>query len=156
MTPRFPVQPVKIGCLHYCSLLREATLPVLVCCGCLLHACAFAVDSGVLALPPRLAYSHSGWGGGSEACGNRAFTAVEGLRLRGGGAKRSSKGRFFRNQPGRRGGGNDAHLKSIKPEDFKEDVGAGRKLSRDRKRDAALQEWMRDDPYDRPNEGQHC
>lgn len=77
------------------------------------------------------------------------------LRLRGG-VRKPPKGRAGSGQrEGGRGGGNAAHLESIDIKDFKEDVGEGRKLSRDRKRDGALQEWMRDDPFNKPTERQH-
>jgi len=80
------------------------------------------------------------------------------LRLRGGerggmrgGVRRAPRGRA----PGKRAGGNEAHLQSIDIKDFKEDIGAGRKLPRDRKRDKELQEWISDDPYNKPTEQRH-
>ena len=75
------------------------------------------------------------------------------LRLRGGGKKPFR--RFDGSRPGRRGGGNDAHMQSIDIDKFEKDIGAGRKLSRDRRRDAELQQWLRDEPYERPHEEQH-
>jgi hypothetical protein len=75
------------------------------------------------------------------------------LRLRGGGKKPFR--RVGGSGPGRRGGGNDAHMQSIDIDKFEKDIGAGRKLSRDRRRDAELQQWLRDEPYERPHEEQH-
>ena len=72
------------------------------------------------------------------------------LRLRGG-VRRAPRGRA----PGKRAGGNEAHLQSIDIKDFKKDIGAGRKLPRDRKRDKELQEWISDDPYNKPTEQRH-
>jgi hypothetical protein len=46
-------------------------------------------------------------------------------------------------------------LQSIDIKDFKKDIGAGRKLPRDRKRDKELQEWISDDPYNKPTEQRH-
>lgn len=91
---------------------------------------------------------------GCSADGSAAAAACGVLRLRGG-AKKSFGRRFGGSSSQRRGGGNDAHMQSIDIEKFKEDVGAGRKLSRDRRRDAELQKWLRDKPYERPYEEQH-
>ena len=46
-------------------------------------------------------------------------------------------------------------MQSIDIDKFEKDIGAGRKLSRDRRRDAELQQWLRDEPYERPHEEQH-
>ena len=65
--------------------------------------------------------------------------ATSTLRLRGGGMRSGHRGRGRGSRGGRRGGGSaasDPHMQSVNIENFQEDVGAGRKLSRDRRRDA--------------------
>ena len=103
---------------------------------------------GAMAVLCATAFSHR-----SEHPAHIWDAATSTLRLRGGGMRSGHRGRGRGSRGGRRGGGSaasDPHMQSVNIENFQEDVGAGRKLSRDRRRDAELQEWTRDDPFNRP------